>query len=151
MTSSDWLCVILLPFITTALAFPLGEFMAKVFNGSKTFLSPVIAPLERVLYRLFGVDEKEEMSWQTYALCLIIFNIIGIIIVFILQIIQGKLPLNPQKLGSVWWDTALNTAVSFGTNTNWQSYSGEQTMSHLTQMLGLTVQNFFFSGNRILP
>lgn len=143
MTSSDWLCVILLPFITTALAFPLGEFMAKVFNGSKTFLSPVIAPLERVLYRLFGVDEKEEMSWQTYALCLIIFNIIGIIIVFILQIIQGKLPLNPQKLGSVWWDTALNTAVSFGTNTNWQSYSGEQTMSHLTQMLGLTVQNFF--------
>ncbi|MCE5212614.1 MAG: potassium-transporting ATPase subunit KdpA [Deltaproteobacteria bacterium] len=143
MTSSDWLCVILLPFTTTALAFPLGEFMAKVFNGSKTFLSPVIAPLERVLYRLFGVDEKEEMSWQTYALCLIIFNIIGIIIVFILQIIQGKLPLNPQKLGSVWWDTALNTAVSFGTNTNWQSYSGEQTMSHLTQMLGLTVQNFF--------
>jgi potassium-transporting ATPase potassium-binding subunit len=142
MTFNDWLCVILLPLITALLAFPLGEFMARVFSGSKTFLTPVIAPVERMLYRLFGVDENEEMSWKTYALSLVIFNIIGIAVVFILQIVQGVLPFNPQKFGPVRWDTALNTAISFGTNTNWQAYSGEQTMSYLTQMLGLTVQNF---------
>jgi K+-transporting ATPase ATPase A chain len=143
MTFNDWLCVILLPLITALLAFPLGEFMAKVFSGSRTFLTPLIAPVERMLYRLFRVDEKEEMSWKTYTLSLVIFNIIGILTVFVLQIVQGILPFNPQKFGSVRWDTALNTAISFGTNTNWQAYSGEQTMSYLTQMLGLTVQNFF--------
>ena len=142
MTFNDWLCVILLPLITALLAFPLGEFMAKVFSGSRTFLTPVIAPVERMLYRLFSVDEKEEMSWQTYTLSLVIFNIIGIAVVLILQLVQGVLPFNPQKFGPVRWDTALNTAISFGTNTNWQAYSGEQTMSYLTQMLGLTVQNF---------
>ena len=142
MTLNDWLCIILLPLITALLAFPLGEFMARVFSGSKTFLTPVIAPLERILYKLFGVDENEEMSWKTYTLSLVIFNIIGIAVVFILQIVQGVLPFNPQKFGPVHWDTALNTAISFGTNTNWQAYSGEQTMSYLTQMLGLTVQNF---------
>ena len=142
MTFNDWLCVISLPLITALLAFPLGEFMAKVFSDSRTFLTPVIAPIERILYRLFRVDEKEEMSWKTYALSLVIFNIIGIAVVLFLQLVQGKLPFNPQKFGSVRWDTALNTAISFGTNTNWQSYSGEQTMSYLTQMLGLTVQNF---------
>lgn len=142
MTINDWLCIILLPFITAALAFPLGEFMANVFRGAKNFLTPLVAPVERILYRLFGVDEKEEMSWQTYAFSLVIFNIIGIAVLFILQLVQGKLPFNPQKLGAVRWDTALNTAISFVTNTNWQAYSGEQTMSYLTQMLGLTVQNF---------
>jgi len=142
MTVNDWLCIILLPLITAALAFPLGEFMANVFSGAKTFLTPLVAPVERILYRLFGVDEKEEMSWQTYAFSLVIYNIIGIAALFILQLAQGKLPFNPQKLGAVRWDTALNTAISFVTNTNWQSYSGEQTMSYLTQMLGMTVQNF---------
>lgn len=142
MTINDWLCIILLPFITATLAFPLGEFMANVFSGTKTFLTPLVAPVEGILYRLFGVDEKEEMSWQTYALSLVIFNIIGIAVLFILQLVQGTLPFNPQKLGAVRWDTALNTAISFVTNTNWQSYSGEQTMSYLTQMLGMTVQNF---------
>lgn len=142
MTINDWLCIVLLPFITAALAFPLGEFMAKVFNGERTFLTPFVKPVERILYGLFGVDEKEEMSWQTYVLSLVIFNIIGIAALFILQLVQGMLPLNPQKLGAVRWDTALNTAVSFVTNTNWQAYSGEQTMSHLTQMMGMTVQNF---------
>lgn len=116
--------------------------MAKIFTGAKTFLTPFVGPLERVLYRLFGVDEKEEMTWKTYTLSLVMFNIIGIAVVFILQMVQGKLPFNPQKLGAVRWDTALNTAISFGTNTNWQSYAGEQTMSYLTQMLGLAVQNF---------
>lgn len=142
MTINDWLCIILLPLITAALAFPLGEFMANVFSGVRTFMTPLVAPVERMLYRLFGVDEKEEMPWQTYALSLVIFNIIGIAVLFILQLFQGNLPFNPQKLGAVRWDTALNTAISFVTNTNWQSYSGEQTMSYLTQMLGLTVQNF---------
>jgi K+-transporting ATPase ATPase A chain len=142
MSVNDWLCIILLPLITAALAYPLGEFMAKVFSGSRNFLTPVVAPLERLLYKLFGVDENEEMSWQTYTLSLVIFNIIGIAVLFILQLVQGFLPLNPQKLGAVRWDTALNTAISFVTNTNWQSYSGEQTMSYLTQMLGMTVQNF---------
>lgn len=142
MTLNDWLCFILFPVILTILAFPLGKFMAGVFTGARTFLTPVIAPVERILYRLFGVDEQEDMSWKTYALSLVIFNIVGIAALFILQLLQGMLPFNPQQFGAVRWDTALNTAVSFGTNTNWQAYSGEQTMSYLSQMLGLTVQNF---------
>jgi potassium-transporting ATPase potassium-binding subunit len=142
MTTYDWLCIIFLPLIVTILAFPLGEYMARVFSGTKTFLSPIIGPAERFLYKMFRVDEKEEMSWKTYALSLVIFNVIGIVVLFFLQIIQGMLPFNPQKLGAVRWDTALNTAISFGTNTNWQAYSGEQTMSYLTQMLGLAVHNF---------
>jgi len=104
MTFNDWLCLILLPLITALIAFPLGEVVAKVFSGSRTFLTPVIAPVERMLYRLFSVDEKEEMSWKTYTLSLVIFNIIGIVTVFVLQIIQGMLPLNPQKFGAVRWD-----------------------------------------------
>ncbi|KFN37754.1 potassium-transporting ATPase subunit A [Smithella sp. F21] len=142
MTTGNWLCLILFPLILTILAYPMGGYMAKVFSGGKTFLTPAVAPVERFLYRLFAVDPNEEMSWKTYALSLALFNVIGIAVLFLLQLIQGLLPFNPQKFGSVRWDTALNTAVSFGTNTNWQAYSGEQTMSYLTQMLGLTVQNF---------
>jgi K+-transporting ATPase ATPase A chain len=142
MTTGNWLCLILFPLILTALVYPLGEYMAKVFSGGPTFLTPVLAPVERFLYRLFSVDPNEEMSWKTYALSLVLFNVIGIMALFCLQLIQGFLPLNPQKFGAVRWDTALNTAIAFGTNTNWQAYSGEQTMSYLTQMLGLTVQNF---------
>ena len=142
MTFNDWLCLVLFSTILIIPAFGLGEFMAGVFTGERNFLTPVIAPVERLLYRLFGVDEKEDMSWKTYALSLVIFNAVGIAVVFILQLLQGILPLNPQKFGQVRWDTAINTAISFGTNTNWQAYSGEQTMSYLTQMLGLSVQNF---------
>jgi K+-transporting ATPase ATPase A chain len=142
MTTNDWLCITLFPLILTLLAFPLGEYMARVFNGGRTFLTPVVAPVEKLLYRLFRVDASEEMSWKTYAFSLVLFNVIGIAALFFLQLIQGILPLNPQKFGAVRWDTALNTAISFGTNTNWQAYSGEQTMSYLTQMLGLTFQNF---------
>jgi K+-transporting ATPase ATPase A chain len=142
MTTGNWLSLILFPLILTALAYPLGEYMAKVFSGGPTFLTPVLAPVERFLYRLFSVDPNEEMSWKTYALSLVLFNVIGIVALFFLQLIQGLLPFNPQKFGAVRWDTALNTAIAFGTNTNWQAYSGEQTMSYLTQMLGLTVQNF---------
>ena len=142
MVISDWLCLILFPIILTMLAFPFGEYMARVFSGTRIFISPVIAPLESLLYRLFKVDEQEDMSWKTYALSLLMFNAIGIVVLLFLQLIQGWLPLNPQKLGAVRWDTALNTAISFATNTNWQAYSGEQTMSYLTSMLGLTVHFF---------
>jgi K+-transporting ATPase ATPase A chain len=142
MTAHDLLLIILFLCVLTLFALPLGEFIAKVFSGRRTFLTWVLGPVERVLYRLFGVDEKEEMSWKTYAFSLIIFNMIGIVVLLVLQLIQGLLPFNPQRFGAVRWDTALNTAISFVTNTNWQAYGGERTMSYFTQMVGLTVQNF---------
>jgi len=128
--------------ILIILAAPTGRYIAKVFSGESTLASPLLRPVEKGFYRLCGVDEKLEMTWKKYASSLLIFNALGLIAVFLLQELQGFLPFNPQGLGSVRWDTALNTAVSFMTNTNWQSYSGEQTMSYMTQMLGLTVQNF---------
>lgn len=124
------------------LVMPTGRYIAKVFNGEPTLLTSLLRPIELAIYRMAGVDETSEMSWKSYASALLIFNVLGFIAVFMLQELQGFLPLNPQGLGPVRWDTALNAAVSFTTNTNWQSYSGEQTMSYLTQMLGLTVQNF---------
>ena len=124
------------------LAAPTGRYIAKVFGGEQTLLSPLIRPIEQGLYEIVDIDENREMSWKTYVSALLVFNILGIAAVFLLQELQGLLPFNPEGLGAVRWDTALNTAVSFTTNTNWQSYSGEQTMSYLTQMLGLTVQNF---------
>ena len=134
--------IILFLSVLTLAAVPLGRFIAKVFSNKRTFLTPVLGPVERVLYRLLGVDEKDEMTWKTYAFSLLLFNAIGIVVLFVLQIIQGLLPFNPQRFGAVRWDTALNTAISFVTNTNWQAYGGEQTMSYFTQMVGLTVQNF---------
>ncbi|MEI6153441.1 MAG: potassium-transporting ATPase subunit KdpA [Deltaproteobacteria bacterium] len=128
--------------ILAALAVPLGSYMAKVFTGKHTFLSFIIRPLESGFYRICRVDESEEMSWKQYSLAFIFFNAAGLVVLFLLQIIQGKLPLNPMGFGAVRWDTALNTAISFVTNTNWQAYGGETTMSYLTQMAGLTVQNF---------
>ena len=142
MTFGDWFCLISFPVLLTILAWPLGEYMAFVFDGRGIFSTPVLSGVERLFYRLFGVDANEEMHWKTYALSLVIFTLIGIAALFMLQIAQGLLPLNPRIFGAVRWDTALNTAISFATNTNWQSYSGERTMSHLTQMLGFTVQNF---------
>jgi len=116
--------------------------MAKVFSGEKTWLSPIFRPMEKALYKLSGIDETKEMNWKIYAWNLVVFNLIGIVALFLFQELQYILPFNPQKFSSVRWDTALNTAVSFVTNTNWQAYSGESTMSYLTQMLGMTVQNF---------
>lgn len=128
--------------ILTFFALLLGDYMAKVFKGKKTILSFILKPIEKLLYKSFGVDETTEMDWKAYSFSLIIFNVLGIITVFALQELQQFLPFNPQHLLPVRWDTAINTAVSFVTNTNWQAYSGEGTMSYLTQMLGLTVQNF---------
>lgn len=121
---------------------PLGTFMAAVYEGRRTFLSPVFGPVERVIYRLAGVDEKQEGNWKRYAFALLLVNVIGFLMVYFLQRLQGVLPLNPQNFSAVGADSAFNTAVSFATNTNWQGYGGEATMSYLTQMLGLAVQNF---------
>jgi potassium-transporting ATPase potassium-binding subunit len=138
----DLLYIIILLSTVLVLAILLGEYMAKVFGGERTLLTPLLRPLERGVYWLSGINENKETSWKNYAQSLLIFNALGLIALFVLQGIQSWLPLNPEALGAVRWDTALNTAVSFTTNTNWQSYSGEQTMSYLTQMMGMTVQNF---------
>jgi K+-transporting ATPase ATPase A chain len=121
---------------------PLGNYMARVYQGKPVFLDRALVPVERFIYRLAGVDPNAEMDWKLYALSMLLFNAIGLVFVYILQRIQGSLPLNPQRLGAVTPDSSWNTAVSFATNTNWQGYAGETTMSYLTQMVGLTVQNF---------
>jgi len=120
----------------------LGAFMARVYSGQRTFLDPVLVPVERLIYRAAGVRPGDDMDWKSYTLALLIFNLLGFLVVYALQRLQGVLPLNPQSLGSVSPDSAFNTAASFVTNTNWQGYSGETTLGYLAQMLGLTVQNF---------
>jgi potassium-transporting ATPase potassium-binding subunit len=120
----------------------LGKYMAKVFMGEKHFMQPVFGWLEKSVYRLTGVKSEEEMNWKTYTYGLLIFNLFGFVLLYLMQIFQAYLPLNTEKLPDVSWHLSFNTAVSFVTNTNWQSYSGENTMSYFVQMLGLTVQNF---------
>lgn len=138
----DVLFFSLLLLVITLVAVPFGKYMAKVFKGERTFMTPLMKPLEVFLYRICSINENEEMSWKGYAYSLVIFNIIGIVFLFLLQLLQGMLPLNPQTMPALRWDTALNAAVSFATNTNWQSYAGETTLSYLTQMMGMTLQNF---------
>ena len=121
---------------------PIGRFMARVFGGERTFLHPILGPLERWIYRLGVVDQKEEMSWKRYFGAVVIFNLIGLLSLWTLEMVQAWLPLNPQHFPNVPWALALNTAISFTTNTNWQAYMGESTMSYLTQMIGLAVHNF---------
>ena len=121
---------------------PLGTFMAAVYEGRRTFLTPLLRPLEGLIYRVAGVDEKAEVGWKRYALGLLLVNLLGVVVVYLLQRAQGGLPLNPQNFAAVGADSAFNTAVSFASNTNWQGYVGESTMSYLTQMLGFAVQNF---------
>jgi K+-transporting ATPase ATPase A chain len=121
---------------------PLGLFMARVFNGERTFLSGVLGPVEKVIYRICGIDPDQEQHWTTYTVAMLLFNCAGLLLLFGLQRLQHLLPFNPQGLGPVAPDLSFNTAVSFTTNTNWQSYSGESTMSYLVQMAGLAYQNF---------
>jgi len=128
--------------VLTALVKPLGDFMAKVFQGERTWLTPVLGPVERGIYRLCGIDAGSETSWKRYAIAVLLFNLLGFFAVFVIQLAQGALPLNPQGFAGVEAKSAFNTAVSFASNTNWQGYSGESTMSYFTQMLALTVQNF---------
>src|SRR5215510_8606056 len=125
-----------------ALVKPLGAYMARVYEGRRCGLEGLFGWLERLVYRLSGVRPDEEMGWKTYAATMLLFNLAGLLAVYLLQRIQGVLPLNPENLGAVSPDSSFNTAVSFATNTNWQGYGGETTMSYLTQMLALTVQNF---------
>jgi K+-transporting ATPase ATPase A chain len=121
---------------------PLGMFMAAVYEGRKTFLTPVLRPVEKLVYRLSGIDEKAEVNWKRYLLGVLLVNLLGVIVVYLFQRMQAVLPLNPQAMPAVSPDSSFNTAVSFATNTNWQGYAGEATMSYFTQMLGLAVQNF---------
>ncbi len=129
--------------ILILLALPLGRYMAKVFTFEKTLFDPVFCPIEKLIYRLSGINPDQEMNWKQYAGALLLFNAIGAVVVYTIQLQQGWLPFNPEGLSGVpTWHSALNTAVSFMTNTNWQSYSPESTMSYFTQMTALTVQNF---------
>ena len=128
--------------VLTVLAWPLGGYIARVCIGEKTVASRVLAPVERLLYRLSGVRTDDDMGWKRYAVAALLFNLLGGLAVYALQRLQGVLPLNPQDLGAVSADSSFNTAISFATNTNWQGYGGESTMSYLTQMLGLGVKNF---------
>jgi K+-transporting ATPase ATPase A chain len=127
----------------------LGGFMARVFVGERTILSRWLLPLERWIYRLGGVKAEEEMSWRRYFWAVLIFNVAGLVSLWLLQRVQGLLPLNPQHFGSVGWALSLNTAISFVTNTNWQAYAGESTMAYLTQMAGLAVHNFLSAATGI--
>jgi K+-transporting ATPase ATPase A chain len=138
----DVLLISMFIVIVSISAVPVGKYLSKVLTGEKTFMTPIIRPLENFIYHICSIDENHEMTWKRYAYALLIFNIIGITFLFVLQLIQNFLPLNPAHMSGVRWDTALNTAISFATNTNWQSYAGETTMSYMTQMLGMTLQNF---------
>lgn len=142
MNIYSWLQLVFYIVVLLLLAKPFGSFMARVYQGEHTFLDRVFGPVERFIYCLSGVKPDEDMNWKTYAIAVMLFNVLGLLAVYALQRLQAFLPLNPQGLGAVTADSSWNTATSFATNTNWQGYGGEVTMSYLTQMLGLNVQNF---------
>jgi K+-transporting ATPase ATPase A chain len=142
MIAFDWLQIGLFLLVLLLLVKPLGSYMAHVYQGERTFISPVAGPVERLIYRILRIHADEEMDWKTYAVAMLLFALLGIISLYALERLQSVLPLNPQNLGAVKPDLSFNTAVSFNTNTNWQSYGGESTMSYLTQMVGLAVHNF---------
>ena len=142
MTAIGWSQIVLVLALVVACAVPLSAFVARVFAGERTFLSPLLGPVERGFYRLAGVDPAREQDWYGYAVAMVVFTIAGFLSLYALQRLQNLLPLNPRGFDAVPPDLAFNTSISFITNTNWQNYGGETTMSHLTQMLGLTVHNF---------
>ena len=142
MTTLELIQVILFFVLLIGLTPLLGNFMYKVFTAQRHFLHPPLGWLERLTYKISGIDPKEENNWKSYSLNLLLFNFIGFLFLFLIQLWQSHLPLNPAELPDVSWHSAFNTAVSFMTNTNWQGYAGETTMSFFVQMIGLTVQNF---------
>ncbi len=142
MTANGVLQLVFYLVVLLVLAKPLGAYMARVYEGRRVVLDRALGWLERLIYRVSGISPKAEMGWKTYALTMLMFNLAGLLAVYALQRLQGVLPLNPAGLGAVSPDSSFNTAVSFATNTNWQGYGGETTMSYLSQMLALTVQNF---------
>src|SRR6202795_1156975 len=150
MTAIGWIQIILYCAIIVALTKPLGWYMTRVFNGERTFLSPMLRPVETGLYWVGGVDERREQHWVTYTVAMLLFHVGGFLILYLLMRTQGMLPFNPAEQSAVAEDLSFNTAVSFITNTNWQNYGGESTMSYLVQMLGLTHQNFLSAATGIV-
>src|SRR5436305_1317157 len=142
MTILGWLQIAIVLVLVVAAAIPFSRLIDAVYAGRRNFLSPALRPVEHVFYRIAGVDETREQSWLAYTLAMLAFSIAGFASLYALQRLQNLLPLNPHGFDAVPPDLAFNTSISFITNTNWQNYSGETTMSHLTQMLGLTVHNF---------
>ena len=140
MTALELLKIAVFFLLILAVTKPLGLYMRRVFSGEDVPGSA--GAVERLVYRLSGVDEKKEQNWVQYTVAMLIFSVVGLLLTYLIQRIQHLLPLNPDKMGAVPPDLAWNTAVSFTTNTNWQAYSGESTMSHFTQMAGLTFHNF---------
>lgn len=142
MTFNGWIQILAYCVVVVLLVKPLGGYMYRVFNGDRTFLSPILGPVERVLYRIAGTSEREEQHWTVYAAGIMLFSLASFLVLYVLQRLQGILPYNPAGMPAVEQTLSFNTAVSFVTNTNWQNYGGESTMSYLVQMAGLTVQNF---------
>jgi K+-transporting ATPase ATPase A chain len=143
MTVNGWLQILVFLALIFAVTRPMGVFMTRVFNREKTFMDPVLRPLERLLYRVTGVDENHEMRWTEYAVSMLLFSVVSMLVLYLMERVQGFLPFNPQKFGAVNpAHVAFNTAASFTTNTNWQAYSGESTMSYFLQMAGLAYHNF---------
>jgi potassium-transporting ATPase potassium-binding subunit len=149
VTVQGWFLIVLFTLIIVLITKPMGAWLFRLMEGGRTWLHPAMGPVERGFYRLAGVDPKQDQSWRQYAVAMLLFNGLGILLLYALQRLQGVLPLNPQGFAGVTPHLAFNTAVSFVTNTNWQSYSGETTMSHLVQMAGLTVQNFLSAATGI--
>src|ERR1039457_6790170 len=144
MTANGWLQIALFFVVLLAVTKPLGVFMARVFSGEKTFLDPVLRPVERLLYRTTGIDEKYEMDWKEYAVSMLLFSAVSMLVLYLIERVQGLkwMPWNPQHFANVEAHLAFNTAASFTTNTNWQNYGGENTMSYFSQMVALTIHNF---------
>jgi len=142
MTTNGWLQITIFLLVILAVTKPLGIFMARVFSGEKTFLDPALRPIERGLYRLTGVDEKREMRWTEYTIAMLFFSGVSMLLLYVIERVQQWLPWNPQHLAAVAPDLAFNTAASFTTNTNWQAYVPETTISYFTQMAGLAYHNF---------
>src|ERR1700687_2887878 len=150
MTAIGWLQIILYCVIIVALVKPLGWDMTRGFNGERTCLSPVLRPVEAGLYWIGGVDERREQHWLTYTVAMLLFHVGGFLILYALMRFQAVLPFNPAEQSAVAPDLSCNTAISFITNTNWQNYGGEGTLSYLSQMLGLTHQNFLSAATGIV-
>src|SRR5215210_6036404 len=142
MTINGWLQILFFLLLIFAVTKPMGIFLTRVFDREPTFLDPLLRPVERLIYRLTGVEEGREMRWTEYAVAMLLFSVVSMVVLYLIQRLQGVLPFNPQKLPGVGDHSSFNTAASFTSNTNWQSYSGETAMSYLTQMMGLAYQNF---------
>ena len=141
MTANGWFQILFFLALIFLVTKPMGVYMARVFNRERTFMDPVLRPIEKLLYRVTTVDETHEMRWTEYAISMLLFSLVSMVVLYLIERLQGYLPFNPQKLGAVSpAHLAFNTAASFTTNTNWQNYAGETTMSYFTQMAGLAVE-----------